>query len=112
MNGAEITAAVIAAAAVLIAGILSRRSSREANEIDRFEASLAGLEKRIDSLERELTAVKAAYVGDQRDHAQARGLFRVSTRYIRELRAWLDDYLEGNHEDEPPPVPDVLVEWI
>lgn len=103
---------IIAAIAAVIVGIITaitaRRSSREANEIDRFEALIAALDKRVDSLERELESVKKALDAEQRGHADTRGLFHVATALVRQWMSWAD----GDRTTTPPTVPPGLDKWI
>ncbi len=111
---ASVSAAAALAAAVITA-ILGRRSSSEANTIDRFEASLAGLKtivdaqgRRIDDLEQELTTVKSSLVDEQKQHAATRELLRIALRHIRDMLSWLG----GDRAADPPIVPDELTHQL
>lgn len=100
---------LISGGAALIAAILTswlgRMSSKEANEIDKFEAITNALEKRIESLERDLGKMKDALSSEQGDHEHTRTRLRISLHHIRETRSWL----AGDRSEAPPQVPPELV---
>lgn len=107
--------AVIAAIAAIVGAVLSRRSASESNAVSEFKETIAGMkalqerqDERIGALELELTTVKTAWAEEQRGHRTTRGLFRVATRHIRDLMAWLD----GERFAEPPSVPEQLSDWV
>lgn len=109
-----IIAAVSAAAAVtaaVITAAIGRRSASDANKVDIFEASLAGLQsvleaqdKRIGDLENELGSVKLSLVSEQREHSATRELLRIALKHIRDMIGWLG----GDRTADPPAVPDEL----
>ena len=118
MSDAVVIAAVSAVSAVIAAittGLFARRSAGDANRIDAFAASLAGMEKlvssqdkRIDTLERELETMKGALEREQQQHAATRELLRIAIRHIRDMLSWLG----GDRAAAPPPVPDELTHQL
>lgn len=105
---AALVVSICTAVVALVGAIFNRRSSGEANKTDKFEAITAALEKRIEALERDLAKVEQRLEAEQRGHIQTRGQFAVATKYIRDLRAWID----GGRQGVPPPVPVSLAEWV
>ncbi len=105
---AALVVSICTAVVALVGSVLNRRSSTESNQTDKFEAITAALEKRIDALERDLAKVERRLEEEQRGHVQTRGQFAVATKYIRDLRAWID----GGRQGVPPPVPASLAEWV
>lgn len=110
-----VIAAVSAVVASVVTGILARRSAHEANRVDAFEASLAGLESvlkaqghRIAALELELGTMKTALVQEQQQHASTRELLRIAMKHIRDMLSWLG----GDRRTDPPPVPDELTHQL
>ena len=81
-----------AAVMSLVAGIVTsthqRGVSREANEIDRFEAIIMAHGRRITDLEKELGIVKRALISEQLAHRRTQDGLRSALRYIRELITW------------------------
>lgn len=107
--------AVSALAAAVVSALIARRSAGDANRIDAFEASLAGMEKvaaaqdkRIGALERELETVKGALLVEQQQHSATRELLRIAMRHIRDMLSWLG----GDRNVAPPTVPDELMHQL
>lgn len=87
--------------------IVTYLHSKEANDIDRFEAIVKALEYRVDSLERELGTVKQALVTEQGEHAHTRKIRDAALRFIREVLSWHD---KGAVEPPPTPSAELLAE--
>jgi len=85
---------VLIFAAALITQIVVRRNTREANDIDRFEAILQGQTVRIETLEAEVKELQ-----------EKRRTDRVEITRLRTIvRAWFDQ-LKAAWVDQPHPMP-------
>jgi len=106
---AIILSAISALCAVAVGALTSRQqrvNAHEANEIDRFEAITAALERRVSDLEKELGRVKSALGAEQNEHRRTREDLRQALRYIRELIRWG----QGQPYEMPPPPPELAIE--
>lgn len=88
--------------------------AKQSARIDVLEQDLSTTNQDLSATNQELTTVKVALVDEQRAHANARGLFRVATRHIKDFHAWYAAWAEGDRagDDEPPAVPEPLTEWL
>lgn len=118
MSEPVITTVIAALAAVIsavITAMLARRTGVDNNRVDAVEATVNGMEKlnealdkRIGALERELATVKDALLKEQEQHAATRELLRIALRHIRDMLSWLG----SDRGAEPPAVPEELTHQL
>lgn len=78
----------------LIVQLVMRRNTKEANDTDRFEAILEGQDRRIKTLEGEVSDLQNKRAMDHADLARLRGI----------VRAWFVE-LKAAWVDQPSPMP-------
>ena len=74
----------------ILTAAIQMRLNHSAVQVDQFNAIVDAQNKRIDELHRQIGELKANLHGEMREHNETKRRYRITLRYIRDLRDWLN----------------------